>query len=214
LGSTDFSRQLLDDLTGVVLTPVGFTLALAGLLDRRWREYAAWLLAVFVLLVALPLKFYEANYYYLAVLPPLCIMAGLGWGVIRTRARAGRTAAGMLLIVATGLSLRYAARSAFVTPKEDRSVPAAARAVQELTTPDEPLVTMHGTAIDLLYYCDRPGWALQAGGRHRLEAFLETCRRQGARYLVAVGRQPPADLPPVAHGDGFRIYRLTAPSER
>ena len=214
LGSADFYRQVLDDLTGVVLTPVGFVLAMAGLLDRRWREHLPWLLAVLVLVLALPLKFSKTNYYYMAALPPLCIMIGLGWQVIRQRLRLGRPATVVLLLSAAILSLRYAVGPAFVTPEEDRGVPAAARAVRELTAENEPIVTMHGTTIDLLYHCDRRGWAV-GPERTDLESVLADCRRQGANYLVVVGRRPPALSPRAAFvqridpGEDFRIYRLS-----
>ena len=206
LGSADFYRQILDDLTGVVLTPVGFMLLLAGLLDRRWRQYGVWLAAMVLLLVALPRKFHEMNYYYMAVLPPLCIVAGLGWQVIQQRLRPGRAAVAVLLVVALTLSLRYAVRPAFVTPGEDRGVLGAAGEVQRLTVGEERVVTIHGTTIDLLYYCDRPGWALEPDDPE-LEAALEDCRSQGARYVVVVGRGPVLRSP-VASGENFRIHRL------
>ncbi len=207
LGSPDFYRQVLDDLTGVVLTPVGFVLSLAGLLDRRWRQHAAWLLAMLVLVLALPRKFHEMNYYYLAVLPPLCVMAGIGWQVIQRRVRPGPSAVALLLLVSILLSLRYSVRPAFATPHEDRGVLAAARAVRALTSQDEPVVTMHGTTIDLLYYCRRGGWAV-GPDTPQLDTVLDGCRRQGARYLAVVGPGP-APSKPAAQGDNFRIYRLS-----
>lgn len=215
LSSADFYRQILDDLTGVVLTPIGFVLALVGLLDRQWRQHAVWLLAMVLLVAALPRKFGEMNYYYMAVLPPLCIMAGLGWQVIRERVRPGPTnlrsvpAVAGLLLVALLLSFRYAVRPAFATPQEDRGVLEAARLVRQLTAEDELVVTMHGTAIDLLYYCRRPGWAV-APDAPELEAVLADCRRQGARYVVVVGEGPMLESL-VAWGGDFRIHRLPAP---
>ncbi len=209
LRSADFYRQVLDDLSGVVLTPVGFMLAMAGLLDRRWRRYSAWLLAAAVLGLALPRKFHEMNYYYLAVLPPLCILAGLGWQVIHQRVRPGRTSVAVLLLAAVLFSLRYSVKPAFVTPEQDRRVVAAAEAVRELTAQSEPVVTMHGTTIDLLYYCDRPGWAL-APDTENLEMVLDDCRRHGARYLVVVGSKVSALTAPVTDDEGFHIYRLSS----
>jgi hypothetical protein len=203
-----FYRQILDNLTGVVLTPIGFVLVLAGLLDRQWRQYAAWLLAMVVLVVALARKFHEMNYYYMAVLPPLCIMAGLGWRVIQQRLRPGPKPVALLVAVALLLSFRYAIRPAFITPEEDRGVLDAARLVQRLTAEDEPVVTMHGTTIDLLYYCRRPGWAV-APDTPQLEAVLEDCRRQGARYVAVVGKGPLLQSL-VACGEDFRIHRLPA----
>jgi hypothetical protein len=185
---------------------VGFTLCLAGLLDRRWRQYAVWLLAMVLLTAALPRKFHEMNYYYMATLPPLCIMIGLGWQVIQRRLRPGRAAVAVLILVSIIFSLRYSVRPAFVTPDEDRGVLAAARAVRELTAEDEPVVTMHGTGIDLLYYCHRRGWAIDPNAPE-LEAVLENCRHQGARYVAIVG-EAPVRGGMVTCGDNFRVHCL------
>ena len=217
LWTPDFYRQLLDDLTGVILTPIAFMLLLAGFLNRSWRQHWAWLLAIVFLVLALPLKFYLMNYYYMAILAPLCLMAGLGWQVISERLKPGRVATAGLLAVALVISLRYAAKPAFITPDDDRAVVAAGRAIQELTEPEEPVVTMHGAAIDLLYYSNRPGWAIEPDAPE-LGSVLEACRRQGARYLVMVdsaGREmEPAELRAcvsVLQGDGFCIYELVSP---
>jgi hypothetical protein len=154
------------------------------------------------------------DYYWMAVLPPLCVVAGLGWQVVSERLRPGRAACAGLLLVAVVLALRYAAKPAFFTPEEDRAVVAAGRAVRALTDAEEPVVTMHGTTIDLLYYSNRPGWAI-APDTPRLASLLEDCRRQGARYLVVAGPEAAGPMPALAaharvvRGDGFSIYRLT-----
>ena len=213
LRSPDFYRQVLDDLTGVLLTPLGFVLVLAGFLDRESRRYGAWLAAMGVLVLLLPLKFHEMNYYYMAVLPPLCVIAGLGWRVVHQRIRPTTSATVFLVLVGLVFSARYAGRAAFVTPREDRAVVAAGRAVQELAEADEPVITMHGTAIDLIYYCNRAGWAV-APDTPNLNTVLEDYHRQGARYLVVTG--PEADTPPpalvrwpvAARGPGYLIHAL------
>ncbi len=206
LCSADFYRQVFDDLSGVVLTPIGLTLLLAGLWYRRWWQYAPWLVSMAILVLALPRKFHEANYYYLVVLPPLAVMIGLGCDVIHQRVRPSRITVIVIVAAALLFSARYTVKPAFVTPPEDRAVVAAAKAVRELTAEDEPVVTMHGTSPDLLYYCDRPGWALDPATPELAEA-LERCRRQGARYVVVVGKVSiHAEL--VTEGDGFGVYRL------
>ena len=213
LRSPDFYRQVLDNLTGVVLTPVGFALVLAGFLDRESRRYGAWLAAICVLVLLLPLKFHEMDYYYMAVLPPLCVIAGLGWRVVYQRIQPTTTATVLLVLVGLIFSARYAGRAAFVTPHEDRAVVAAGRAVQQLAEADEPLVTMHGTTIDLIYYSNRSGWAV-APDTPNLNTVLEDYHRQGARYLVVAG--PEADSPPpplarwpvAARGRGYLIHAL------
>jgi hypothetical protein len=91
-------------------------------------------------------------------------------------------------------------------------VVAAGRAVQKLTAEGEPIVTMHGTTVDLLYYCNRPGWAVspEEDLQKRLPGFL----RQGARYLVIVGRGPQLSGQPTVRGNGFRVYRLSTGNNR
>jgi uncharacterized membrane protein len=217
LRKPDFYRQLLDDLTGVILTPLGFVLLLVGFMDRAWRRHAAWLLAMGLLVAALPRKFYDMNYYDMAVLPPLCVVAGLGWRVAWERLRPGRIAVAGLLVVALVLSMRYAVKPAFVTPGEDRAVVGAGRAIQDLTAEDEPVATMHGTTIDLVYYSDRPGWAI-APETPDLDAVLAGCRRRGARYLVVAGPEARngrgwivREYPIVARGDGFLVCALNGP---
>lgn len=217
LRSAEFYRQALDDLAGVALTPIGLGLALLGLLHREWRRHAAWLAAMALLGLALPRKFHEMNYYYLVVLPPLCVLVGLGWQALYDRLRPRPLAIAGLLAVSLVFSLRYAARPAFATPDEDRGVVAAAAVVREWTPFGERVVTMHGSTIDLLYYCDRPGWALSPEDPLLAEK-LASCRREGARLLavaaslrgdegVACDRLL-AEYELLRAGDGYRVYRL------
>jgi len=165
----------------------------------------------------MPVKFFKANYYYVALLPPFCILAGLGWQVLQERLPWSRRAVVGLLAIWVVFSLRYSVRPAFVTPEEDRAVVAAGLATEKLTAPDEPIVTMHGDAIDLLYYCNRPGWAIPPDVPD-LADVLRSFSRQGARYLVVVspasatiatrGQTALASLEPAARGEGYAVYRL------
>jgi 4-amino-4-deoxy-L-arabinose transferase-like glycosyltransferase len=255
LWSAEFYRRVLDDLAGVVLTPLGLGLALVGLLataracrptgvarpersDGRGTRLAtpladsgratpaspssdlvilAWLSAMALLVLLLPRKFHEMNYYWLVVIPPACVLVGRGWRMLEERLRPGRWATAMLLLVALVFCLRHAARPAFSTPAEDQSVVAAAAAVRGLATPNEPVATLHGSSLDLLYYCDRPGWALAADDP-QLVSRLADCRAAGARLLVVAGPPemepagPLADaltaLPTEAAGTGYQVYRL------
>ncbi len=182
----NFYRQLLDDLSGISLTPVGLMLLLAGFTTTDWRRHAAWLAGMAVLIVALPLKFLEMNYYQLVILPPLAVVAGLGWREIHRRFRLGRKAMAALLLLGLLFSVRYTIRPAFATPGEDRGVLAAAAALQRLAPTDASIVAMHGSTIDLLYYCERTGWAISCDDAN-LAVKLAECRQQGARYLVVCG---------------------------
>lgn len=213
LRSGEFYRRVLDDLPSVVLTPVGLALVLAGLLHPAARRYFVWLLAMAMLVLLLPRKFFEMNYYWLAVVPPLAILAGLGWDQIVEHLRPSRRAAWALLVLGLVFALRYAVRPAFITPPEDRAVVAAGQAMQALADAEEPIVTMHGSGIDLLYYCHRAGWYLEPGTPELAEQ-LEECRRQGAKHLVYVATSEPLpevlrDYQTCGSGDGYTIYALT-----
>ncbi|GEM_PF-943494 len=227
--SADFYRQVADDLATIALTPIGFTLLLLGLCRREASQHLPWLLSVVILFVVLPRKFAAMNYYYLPILPPLAVLVGLGWktvaeGLNRSQpgdqawARGGRVVPGVLLAAALLFALRYAAKPAFVTPEEDRSVLPAASACNDVVPPGEPVATLHGTTIDLLYYCNRHGWVLPPAAA-KLPAAAEAAARRGARYLVvahlkglpAATRHWLAELPRRAGGDDFAIFELPRP---
>ncbi|MCA9103033.1 MAG: glycosyltransferase family 39 protein [Planctomycetales bacterium] len=212
-----FYARWLRDVATIGLTPVGFVLFAVGLVQREARQHLPWLAASLLLVVLLPRKFHEMNYYFLVILPPLCAVAALGWQRLSERWRPSRLA---VIGVATALmlpALRYSASPSYLVPEEDRTVTTAAAAVRPLLTPDEPVATMHGTTIDLLYYCGHPGWAV-APDRDDLTVRLGECRRQGARLLVVAGlswqqRHAPCrrlldTLEPVATGDDYAVYRL------
>ncbi len=216
LSQPEFYRQLLDDLSGVVLTPLGLGLAVLGFLRREWRERLAWLAASLVLVVLLPRKFFEMNYYWMALLPGLSIAVGLGWRQLQAAVQPSRASAAALLLLVLAFSLRYAYRPAFVTPDEDRSVVVAAEAVRELAEPGDRVVAIHGTTLDLLYYCDRRGW-VASPREPDFERQLGECRREAARWVVVSGPDfhaiPPAvkaDWEPVGQGADWGVYRLPA----
>jgi hypothetical protein len=217
LVSAGFYARLFYNLAGPVMTPIALLLALVALTQRSWRQHAPWIASMGLLLIALPLKFHEMNYYYLVILPPMCVLAGLGWQVVKERFQPGRIATASLLAISVAISLRLSIGPAFVTPAEDRAVLVAAEATRKLTRPGESVATMHGSTIDLLYYCDRPGWAI-APDQTDLALKLEDLNRHGARILVVCNLQQIAanqtattvlaNLAQIAEGHDYRIYRL------
>src|SRR5690606_27904210 len=106
-----------------------------------------------------------------------------GWNVIESRwAWRPRTQAA-IAVLSVAIALRFAVGPAYRTPKEDVAVLPAARAAQEMLEPNEPVATLHGSGVDLLYYCDRRGWALDAGDQRFAEK-LAHAQARGARHLV------------------------------
>jgi len=213
-----FYARLAKDFATVALTPIGLLAAVVGLFDHRSRRLWPWLAMAGLLIGLLPLKFFHANYYYLVLLPPLALASGVGWQRLAERRWVGRRGA----IVAAALSLAVAARlsiaPAFVTPDEDRTDTVAATALREVAGADEPVATLHGATIDLLYYCDRRGWALNADDPE-LSVRLAEARSRGAKHLVVAAvadaeRRSPwfaahaSSWPIVREGDDWRVYRI------
>jgi 4-amino-4-deoxy-L-arabinose transferase-like glycosyltransferase len=214
--SASFYVRLLGNLAGTGLTPLGLLLAVVGAFTHSARRHAGWLAAMAVLVALLPGKFFELRYYTLVLVPVLAVLSGLGWEWLAPRVPTPRFSAAILLVIGVGCSLRLAIGPAFITPLEDRGVIAAATAMQELSVREEPVATLHGAGCDLLYYCDRPGWALSANDRQFSET-LGRCRRQGARWLVvadlsSLERSSAAAglamLPVAREGKDYRVYRL------
>lgn len=209
-----FYQQLLRDLATVVLTPVGLLLALLGLGRGRPMWLTLWLLAMAALAVALPRKFHEMNYYFVVTLPPLCALVGIGWQRLVSQAWYRRRLGVALAALALLAAARWSWRAGFTTPDEDRAVTAAAQAVREQTTATERVLAMHGTTLDLLYYCDRRGWSMSPGDQRLVQRVAE-CRRQGATAVVAVASSAALDdlsyrlqQPPTTRGNGFALFRL------
>ena len=126
LRNPDYYRQVLDTTCGMVLTPIGFTLAVLAVFHPSIRRYLPWAAAYAVLFLLLPRKFYETDYYYMVVLPLGAVLAGLGWGAIdgafRTNPRAYRLGTAFVFGVFLLLCLRYAAKPTYGIPEEDRAV--------------------------------------------------------------------------------------------
>lgn len=211
LQQADFYRQLLDDLAGRCLTPLGLGLALLGLGGRLHRAHWAWLFACAVLIAGLPHKFYRMDYYWLIVAPPLALLAGLGWQKLLERGILGRRAAIVGVAFLLLFSLRYVAGVAWRTLPEDEPVLPAAAAARALVPAGEPVVAIHGSTLDLLYYCNRQGWAPSIDDDD-LGDVLAGARAAGARFVVVAGprRVHPAlqELPLERRGAGYEIYRL------
>lgn len=185
LFSASYYVRLATDVATHVLTPIGAIVLLAGITAvwRRGRWSLVTLLAALgSLLIALPLKFYAANYYYVVLLPGLALATGAAWAELQRYLpkpwmRASIASVGLLI------ALRLAIGPAFATPVGDEAVEVAAAAARAAISADQPIATLHGSSVDLLYYCDRRGWALNAADPE-FAAKVTAAAAQGARYLI------------------------------
>ena len=178
-----------------LLGPLGLVLAVWGLWQSPFRRQA-WLACGLSLglLLLLPGKFYQQNYYYVLLVPAGCVACGLGYQAaeawLRRRPRWQLAVLGGLWLVGV---LRLAWPAAYATPEEDQSVLQVAALVRQLTLPEEPVVTLHGGSVVLLFYCDRPGWAW-TDDPGRLSRRLQYAREHGACVVAWVGRRVPTAL--------------------
>ncbi len=222
LRSASFYQRLVDGFAGIVLTPIGLAFLVLGLASKRWLVLIPWFGCSLVLLLALPLKFHEMNYYFVPILPPFCLLIGIGWQNLAQHALFRRPLwQASLVAVVLLFSARYAARPAFMTPAEDQSVVAAADAVREVTSAEDTVATLHGTSIDLLYYCDRRGWAISVHDPD-LQANVAKRRADGASLLVIAQPQSlpestlaslKSDYPVLREVPGYVILRLAGEDE-
>lgn len=214
LFSREFATRMLADLSTWSLTPLGFVCALAAFWRKDWRRHVPWLAAMSILVCVMPGKFLRLNYYQFVILPPLCLLVGLGWRSIHEHFAGSRWLAPCALSLGLASALRFAAGPSYITPSEDVATPTAGAAVRALAKSNEPVATLHGSSSDLLYYCDRPGWALSKSDPRWLNR-LERCRLAGAQWLVVVGEGPQelSSLRVEQTGPGFRIFDLGASAD-
>ncbi|MBN8626853.1 MAG: glycosyltransferase family 39 protein, partial [Planctomycetes bacterium] len=215
-----FYARLAADFATHVLTPIGLLCVGAGLAWGRKSlssTHVALLAVSALLVVALPLKFYVANYYYVVLLPAAAIATATAWQALQTRYVFTAKTQAAWAVVALGFAARYAIGPAFVTPPGDRSVEVAAAAARDSSTPEEPVATLHGSGVDLLYYCNRRGWALNADSPKFAES-LKAAIDGGAKLLVVADlktayRTPTTQavlqaLPLVDEGDDWQVLAL------
>jgi hypothetical protein len=221
LFTADYYLALVRDLATVTLTPIGLALLAIGLCDARCRRCGPWLAASGALVVLLPLKFFHANYYELVLLPPLALAVGVGWQRFVERYRPRPRTIAAIAAVSLFVAARYSAGPIVRVYDEDRGVVAAAEAVQSSTLPSERIATLHGATLDLLYYCDRTGWALDVGDAQLLEK-LADAESSGATRLVIACEARAAESAaltawrstrtPESQGDDWAVYRLDGSS--
>lgn len=223
LFSASYYVRLATDFATHVLTPIGACVLLGGIAAFRRRgqlPLITLLAALGSLLIALPLKFFAANYYYVVLLPGVALATGAAWAEVQRHLskpwmRAGIACVGLVA------ALRLAIGPAFATPPGDEAVEVAAAAARAAIPTGQPIATLHGSSVDLLYYCDRRGWALNAADPEFAAKVTEAAAR-GARYLIVADlaaarrrRETNAvlsDLPVVQAGSDWQLLSLESNS--
>lgn len=178
-----YYASLFDSMTGVVLTPLGFSLFLFGLFVK-WREdraklfFILWSASFLLGSLVIPRKLIDQNFFLLHFALPLSpLIAGSffhfydSW---KEPLKRRKVFLATFLLTVFLVSLRYAANPAFKTPREEKNILFMAEELKKLTQKSEARVVTqahHG----FLYYADRYGWSFNAvyGFGEKEEAHLK-----------------------------------------
>lgn len=215
-----FYREIFSNLAASPLTPVLFVFSVFGLtrsIKRKDLFLVFWVFSVFLFFLMVPEQS-KQEYYMLSFVPPGAILASLGleqvFGKLRTK-----FARNVFVLVITMVTLLFTVRMTapkFINRPEYQDVVDAGLRVQEISEKDDLVVASHGFSQDLLYYCNRRGWAFPVDRESLLKYVddlkiddnikrienvddavgeLEARRNEGARFLVSVPASAVENMP-------------------
>ncbi|MDD5643833.1 MAG: glycosyltransferase family 39 protein [bacterium] len=198
-----FYKDAIDKLAGICLNPIGFTLTFAGVLlsmtgKKKCGALVLWLLGSLSVIVLLPQKVYDHNFYLYPVLFPSSVFASLIF--LEIMKPVGRAYMVLFLCVFVLVSARYFANPVFKYPSELSAVPEAGDFVRG-NTPSDSKVIVSPCTYDQLYYCDRNGWVfdpagadiakfksyISGGAAYYVTADMENLRKAGEFYRYLSG---------------------------
>lgn len=201
-------KMLFEYVAGMTLTPVGFALALLGVLVKRQSSkenvFLFWLLAVAGSFFLYANKIPALNY-YLFLIPPAAVYIGkcvvFLWqnGFHKGSYMKYYPVKVLLGVFMAGMIFGYV-NSGYKMPYFVLHFPQVAEAVKKYTRPDDTIV-WHGPTA-LLYYSDRKGWRFNLskewiakemevwGGERATDpdpvSYIEMLRAVGADYFVTM----------------------------
>ncbi|MFH1422773.1 MAG: hypothetical protein ABIH42_08700, partial [Planctomycetota bacterium] len=175
----DFYRTVMDYLSGICFTPLGFAAFVLGLLfmiKMKCKDKIflySWFFTIVLLIFTFPQKITDHNFYLLHMLPVGSIFAGVAVARVTKldffKERANRNIFYTVMVVGFLLfSFRYFAHPVMKNVPKNEGVLRAARAINEITDSDDLIIASRGEAGDLLYYCDRNGWSFSLAERDNL----------------------------------------------
>lgn len=166
--SLGYYRDLFDIVSGMVLTPIGFTLLVISPFLLPWNLrtsgfFLVWCVSFLGSSMLIPRKLIDHEFYLLHFLVPVSPLIGGTFVCLTDLVKqkksqfAGSLFTAFFILISFAVSLRYAAYPAFKTPREDRNIPWIAEKLREVTEKDQSRLITQGT-FSLLYYADRYGW--------------------------------------------------------
>ncbi|MGB8310515.1 MAG: glycosyltransferase family 39 protein [Halobacteriota archaeon] len=181
--SSAFYNNYLLRLSGIVLTPIGFTLFILGVFQKvkSRREYVFhfWLLSILIYFIVLARGNWIHDYYQLPLVPVAAIFMGKALAMLLGVKQEKKIGVFALLAVTLLMSV-----SIFLPPlyKIDDAQHEAGPAIDKLTPKGALIIAGDGYAPTLLYYANRKGWLIapEEWTPHK----IETLKEQGANYFV------------------------------
>lgn len=222
-----YYQKLIDSLAGIVLTPLGFTLALIGIFagilkERKSLFFLVWCLAFLGSSLLIPRKLIDHNFYLLHLVVSASAFVGLGFDLLMKSLPQGkrtqRIALAGFLSLAFLLSMRYAAHPAFKTPEGERHTLAIAKKLAEVTDKEKSRVVVQGTRT-FLYYADRYGWnsfsvekTSEVPDYYRLTNWQNLSPEEWERRNQAL-KEPALYLEYLKEGEGATHFLVTDPAK-
>lgn len=195
--SVDFYKKVYADIINYVLTPLGITFFLIGLLLKvkpAAKVLYFWLASVMFFYLVMPEQFWAHGYYHMHYLPPAAFFIARGFIVVIDKISANqklirvdkKIIISAFAIVFIFMSMRYCLGYYRLSHKK-RAVLPAARQVKNIVPKDALLISTVDNPVSLLYYSDRKGWPFNccAGTAQERISELENLRDEGAEYLAA-----------------------------
>lgn len=191
----DFYINIMQIYSGILLTPIGLTLFIAGLfIKTKGKENLIWpwLFGSIIFLIVFATHI-EDPYYNLNFLPIASIIIARmivffsEQDLSRTFFKS-RWAKVILILLIVPFWLRYTLY-AYVVPQGYRYLPEAGKRVQELSQPKDLVIASASGGPQGLYFCDRKGFTFSIpqnpGEDDAAIAKLKKYISEGARYFVA-----------------------------
>jgi 4-amino-4-deoxy-L-arabinose transferase-like glycosyltransferase len=217
-----YYKNMLESVAGIILTPMGFAVALLGVFVKPRNKFGyvfhAWLLAVIAYFVILAGANMYHNYYQLPLLPVAAVFVGAAAAhLLRKECVKGtflneKWAKIILVMVFLALSAFYVAQNIYI-PASVREIPAIGREVQEIAGEKDSVIASYSSGLAMLYYTDRMGWPLWINDPdHPAVQALERLRAKGAKYFVAAltqGKLGGIDVNDVRTNQQFYDYLKT-----
>jgi hypothetical protein len=187
-----FYKTLLKTLLFPVLGPVSLVLLMLGVLpsgDKSRSDHRIFqlsFLAFFIMVLLLPKKFQEINYYYLPMIIPAAYFMERGWLLLCDRSHLifVRPLRLLMLFGYVLISIVITFKVIYTVAFNEVGIPAAGQKVHQMIPADAKILAVSGSSPALLYYSNRLGWTGNGNSVEELMREIEKRKKEGLDYFV------------------------------